>query len=491
VIDLEPRPPHMVARTRQMAVGSASATRIDAPPSAPAPSPEPAKVGIGRETLEREIGARLGEERRASARLAVYGVAAIVLLTGITAAALHFRASGGEERTAAAVQETRRQIEQTDAKLKEAASAARKALEAKVGQMSRQEIAAAWADSTVLIEAAWRLYDRDSGKQVFHRCRSENGTCRLLYVGAPDGTVVPWLTTDDENHSNIPVAGSGTGSGFVVHENGFILTNRHVAGGWLDEYDRYRAALPTALVVPQGGSIAEARPPVAAEAAQMMQQMAWVPAQGGRLFQETRAVPVSDRADAFEGRAELLDVRFPGNNLSIGARFVRASNEADVALIKIEAPQALRPVVLADDGHAPALGEPVTVIGYPAISEQTLALQTTQQGGNLRVSSEVIPEPTVTDGIVANIGSPLSRAADDAALLTVGTMGDVYQLTATATGAGNSGGPVFNAAGQVIGLFTYMRTGEHGERVTFAVPIRYGQKILRLNRVTPYTSGPS
>jgi S1-C subfamily serine protease len=101
------------------------------------------------------------------------------------------------------------------------------------------------------------------------------------------------------------------------------------------------------------------------------------------------------------------------------------------------------------------------------------------------MSSEVIPEPTVTDGIVANIGSPLARAADDASLLTVGTMGDVYQLTATATGAGNSGGPVFNAAGQVIGLFTYMRTGEHGERATFAVPIRYGQKILRLNRVTP------
>ena len=36
-----------------------------------------------------------------------------------------------------------------------------------------------------------------------------------------------------------------------------------------------------------------------------------------------------------------------------------------------------------------------------------------------------------------------------------GLGGEMIQMSINSTGAGNSGGPVFNKAGKVIGLFTY------------------------------------
>jgi S1-C subfamily serine protease len=56
-------------------------------------------------------------------------------------------------------------------------------------------------------------------------------------------------------------------------------------------------------------------------------------------------------------------------------------------------------------------------------------------------------------------------------------MGTVYELSDNSTGHGNSGGPVFNAQGQVIGLFTYgMQTA--GATVTFAVPIHFARDLI-------------
>ena len=56
---------------------------------------------------------------------------------------------------------------------------------------------------------------------------------------------------------------------------------------------------------------------------------------------------------------------------------------------------------------------------------------------------------------------------------------DVYQLTANATGAGNSGGPVFDTDGKVTGIF-YAGTYNGGATVTYAVPIRYGKELMSL-----------
>jgi S1-C subfamily serine protease len=63
-------------------------------------------------------------------------------------------------------------------------------------------------------------------------------------------------------------------------------------------------------------------------------------------------------------------------------------------------------------------------------------------------------------------------------------MGDTYQMSINSTGAGNSGGPVFNTNGKVIGLFTYGRSFAGDATVTYAVPIRHGRALLNPQRST-------
>ncbi len=171
-------------------------------------------------------------------------------------------------------------------------------------------------------------------------------------------------------------------------------------------------------------------------------------------------------------RTKILTARFPDSSLSINADMLRASTKADVALVKISIPQKLSHVELAAPDNVVAQGAPITVLGYPGTSAETLAIIRTQEAGNLSSRREHIPDPTVTPGVVSLVG----RSRQDTGDVTIfGQMGDAYQLTAGAT-AGNSGGPVFDANGKVIAIFTYGST--ETENTTWAVPIQYGRALL-------------
>jgi S1-C subfamily serine protease len=181
----------------------------------------------------------------------------------------------------------------------------------------------------------------------------------------------------------------------------------------------------------------------------------------------------------FYGRNETLEVRFPGSRLSINATLVRASTDSDAALIKIESPQPLVPLDMSPDDMV-RIGEKVIVLGFPGISDRTFAQFTTNEGGQTRQRVEFIPEPTVTDGIVSRLGT---ETVQDGNMRISGMLGDAIQLSVVATGSGNSGGPVFNTAGKVIGLFTWGATGRDGTRVSFAVPIKHGRALLQPQRI--------
>ena len=164
-------------------------------------------------------------------------------------------------------------------------------------------------------------------------------------------------------------------------------------------------------------------------------------------------------------------MRFPGSRLDVDARLVRASTDADVALVKIDATQDLNIAPLADADDVKE-GERVMVLGYPAFSTKNTEVFTTVENGEAHEHVEEIPNPTVISGIISNIGSAPQQVGG---ATIVGNMGDVYQMTVT-SGPGNSGGPVFNAQGKVIGLFTY---GNVRGTVTYAVPIKYGRALLK------------
>ena len=139
---------------------------------------------------------------------------------------------------------------------------------------------------------------------------------------------------------------------------------------------------------------------------------------------------------------------------SYTAKLVGSESDNDVAVLKIEA-EGLTPVVLGDSDKL-VVGEAVYAIGNP-LGELTY---------------------TLTDGIV----SALDR------VITTGSGSDATSLnmlqTNCAINSGNSGGPLFDRYGQVIGITTAKMSNSSSSSATveglgFAVPINDVKDIIQ------------
>ena len=138
------------------------------------------------------------------------------------------------------------------------------------------------------------------------------------------------------------------------------------------------------------------------------------------------------------------------NGSSYAATLIGYDEDNDVAVLKIEADEELTPVVLGDS-DALAVGETVVAIGNP-LGELTFSL---------------------TQGVV----SALNRAVT----LSSGTMNLIQ--TDCAINSGNSGGPLFNAYGEVIGItnakYSTSSSSEASiDNIGFAIPINTVKSII-------------
>jgi serine protease Do len=129
------------------------------------------------------------------------------------------------------------------------------------------------------------------------------------------------------------------------------------------------------------------------------------------------------------------------------ARVLGRDEASDIAVIKIEPPAGLRlqPVRIGDSAEL-ELGEWVIALGNPF-------------GQGLTVSAGVVSGKDRRD-------LPAGRA---------GYLGFIQ--TDAAIHAGNSGGPLLNAVGEVVGVNTAV-AGAEASRVGFAVPMKLVRKIL-------------
>jgi S1-C subfamily serine protease len=159
------------------------------------------------------------------------------------------------------------------------------------------------------------------------------------------------------------------------------------------------------------------------------------------------------------------------------ARLAQPSEEHDVALLKVDIPSPLGKVKMRDSYGKVQPGQSITVMGYPGIAPQQVAVRNSKDPFNPDYKASTIPTPTVTPGSVGRI-IPASSMKD----LKFSGFGDSYQLTVNATGAGNSGGPLFDDEGYVIGIYYAGSTDPQGTRITFAVPIKYGLDLMNVGK---------
>ena len=503
--DVKPRPDNLTSRTRLIDAIDASATRAMAAvtaggtgtkemaTSAPPGTKElatatlrtrdgdaPAKVAVGRDTVVR----MLSQERKNTSRVWMSSLAAVLVVLAVGGMGLYWHNAAIAKRL----------HDEAAQKGQELLASASTSVSQQLGLMAK-DIHDKFENTTVYIEVQWRLYDKLTGKPLFHKVfLNDKGESIPAFVKLPNGAVVRWLTLEDENRKNLPIMDSLSGSGFVVGEQGFIFTNKHVAAGWMLPYSDIgqgpKNPSNIGLIFPYHMQFPKNKQEKnqflknefvrSLSSDELIALQSWVPEEGALVFDPGSATYIGGDVDnrrVFIGRDEVLDVRFPGNRMSMASGLVRASTDADVALIKVEAAQGLKVAELSQDDKL-EVGEKVIVLGYPGVSEKTYIVMETRENGRSSRRQELVPEPTVTEGIISRLGSAVRKEGQ---ATVVGSIEDAFQLSVNATGAGNSGGPVFNTKGQVIGLFTYGRN-YGGASVSFAVPISHGRALLQPQR---------
>ena len=146
-----------------------------------------------------------------------------------------------------------------------------------------------------------------------------------------------------------------------------------------------------------------------------------------------------------------IEVTLQDGRAFSGAALVGADEISDLAVLKIDAKGL--PEAILGDSDALKIGEWAIAIGNPF-------------GGQLRDL-----KPTVTVGVVS--ADNRSVALNDRSY---------YNLIQTdaSVNPGNSGGPLVNAGGEVIGINTFIFSGSGGSHgVNFAISINSAKKVIR------------
>ncbi|KAF0205850.1 MAG: serine protease, partial [bacterium] len=138
--------------------------------------------------------------------------------------------------------------------------------------------------------------------------------------------------------------------------------------------------------------------------------------------------------------AEQVRIRLIDNS-EVPAEVIGADKATDIALLKISAKNTLSVMPLGDSSRL-RVGETVVAIGNPYSYDRS-----------------------VTTGIISATGRKVFN-----------TLYEDYIQTDAAINVGNSGGPLLNLAGELIGINTVIRADANG--ISFAIPINQIKQII-------------
>ncbi|HLK17870.1 MAG TPA: trypsin-like peptidase domain-containing protein [Bryobacteraceae bacterium] len=235
-----------------------------------------------------------------------------------------------------------------------------------------------------------------------------------------------------------------TGSGFIYRPDGYIVTNGHVVANANRKDAAAQDALKRSIMHDIVGSVLNKIKQLTGRS---------ITGYDSDLVQaysiEAHFTRGPDLSVALANKKSFLgEIKAYSDPIDMGGK--------DVAIVKIDASNL--PTVRLGDSDAAHIQEPMTVIGYPAAAGQL----------NM-VSLESSFNPTVTNGHISAIKTDFK-----------GTR--VIQSDAVIN-HGNSGGPAFNDAGEVIGIATYAPAGVTG--FNFFVPINTAIEFVNQVGVKP------
>jgi S1-C subfamily serine protease len=152
-------------------------------------------------------------------------------------------------------------------------------------------------------------------------------------------------------------------------------------------------------------------------------------------------------AHVVDGAQGGLTVSF-SNDEKMGAELIGLDYATDIAVLKVDAPaSALKPVVLGDSSQT-YVGEEVVAIGNPFGKDRT-----------------------VTAGIVSQLARQIPAPNGFAINGAIQTDAAINQ--------GNSGGPLFDSGGRVIGINTQIISdGGGSDGIGFAVPVNLAKSVV-------------
>ena len=162
------------------------------------------------------------------------------------------------------------------------------------------------------------------------------------------------------------------------------------------------------------------------------------------------------------GSASTVEITFSSGYKAVGT-VIGSDADADIAVIKVDAPASeLRPLPIGDSS-ALLVGQPVVAIGNPFGLSGTMTL-----------------------GIISGLGRTqrVSQAAPGGGFFS---NADIIQTDA-AINPGNSGGPLFNMNGEVIGINQSIRTDNVNELTGNAVNsgVGFSVSINLVKRIVPF-----